>query len=137
MARLSKAQSGVMGNEGARIRARRDALGMDIAPLAKEIGVNRQTLAAIEDGQGYRQSTLTKILKGLDRLEAEAGLTRPTQSAEAGMIEFEVSGDFGVKVVVRGPVTDAQALEASVNRIIQNIRAQRQGEESGSDLNEG
>jgi transcriptional regulator with XRE-family HTH domain len=124
--RLDSAQSGVMGNEGEQLRARREALGMDVAPLAKELGVNRQTLTAIENGQGYRQKTLSKILNGLDRLEAEAGITKPaTRPMEAGMIEFEVSGDFGVKVVVRGPVTDAQALEASVTRIIHNIRTEK------------
>jgi transcriptional regulator with XRE-family HTH domain len=124
--RLDRAQSGVMGNEGEQLRARREALGMDVAPLAKELGVNRQTLTAIENGQGYRQKTLSKILNGLDRLEAEAGITKPaTRPMEAGMIEFEVSGDFGVKVVVRGPVSDAQALEASVTRIIHNIRTEK------------
>jgi len=134
--RLDRAQSGVVGNEGEQLRARRKALGMDVAPLAKELGVNRQTLSAIEEGQGYRQKTLSKILSGLDRLEAEAGIVKPaTRPMEAGMIEFEVSGDFGVKVVVRGPVSDAQALEASVTRIIHNIRMEKG--DLGSDPAEG
>jgi hypothetical protein len=37
-------------------------------------------------------------------------------------IEFVVEGDFGVKVTVKGPITDRAALEASVANIIRSIR---------------
>lgn len=111
-------------DEGARVKARRVALGYSKVKFAEEVGVNRDTLAAIEAGKGYQAETLAKILRGLDALEAEAGYgAAPRSPAEPSMIEFEVSGDLvGVRVVVRGPVGDMAAMEETVARLVHDIR---------------
>jgi hypothetical protein len=37
-------------------------------------------------------------------------------------MEFEVTGDFGVRVVVRGPIGNAEELERAAANIIRDIR---------------
>lgn len=124
MARLDKEHSGVMADEGKRIRDRRSALGMSQEDLAREAGVNRDTVGAIENGLGFRRSSLTKIEEALSRIEKEAGMDAPAVSGAEGsdLIEFDVTGDFGVHVVVKGPVRDAELLQRQVIGIIREIR---------------
>jgi hypothetical protein len=43
-------------------------------------------------------------------------------TSEPGIVEFTVEGDFGVKVVVRGPIANVEDLEQSVARIVSSIR---------------
>ena len=123
MNRLPKAQSLTM-NEGAEVQARRERLGMDKKQLAIEAGVSRQTLAEIEAGKGFRASSLTKIVRALERAEAEAGITgTPAQGVESSdFIEFDVSGDFGVHVIVKGPIRDADLLRRQVAELVRDIR---------------
>lgn len=129
MARSELAQSGAMGAEGQRIEERRLRLKLNKSELAREADVHRDTLADIEAGKGFQAATLAKIDDTLTRLEEEAGLNvDPRREPETSMIEFEVSGDFGVKVVVRGPVGDADALERSVERLVRNIREAKNSE---------
>ena len=120
MARLGREHLGDMSNEGAQVRARRERLGMDKKALAEEAGVSRNTLAAIESGDSFNRTTLAKIERALDELEAEAGLEAPlVESAEENLVEFEVEGD---RVIVRGPVTNADELAAMVAKIIRETR---------------
>lgn len=121
----------IVDTSGRTVRERRNRLGMSQAELAHEAGVNRDTIGALEKGESVRHSTVRIVGEALDRLEAEAATPAPdAEQGEAHVMEFEVSGDFGVRVVVRGPVGDAEALEASVARLVRNIR------ESGADSEE-
>lgn len=125
MARLDREHSHVMSEVGESVKARRKALGMSQDDLANEAGVNRDTLGAIENGQGYRASSLTKIEQALERIEHEVGMDAPPAGGkpnDSGLIEFDISGDFGVHLVVRGPVADADALQRQVIGIIREIR---------------
>jgi hypothetical protein len=57
------------------------------------------------------------------------GMDEPSEAPPVsgeGVVEFRVSGNFGVDVVVRGPVRDLPALEASVNRILSRMRSEQQ-----------
>lgn len=126
MTRLSKADSGLVSDIGDQVRARRERLGMDKVDLAREAGVSRDTLAAIEAGLGFRHSSLAKIYKALEDAEAEAGYdAKPLPLALVAevddVMEFRVEGNFGVSVVVRGPVRDAAQLEESVARLIRKM----------------
>jgi len=114
--------------EGARVTARRVRLGWTVVRLAQEAGVHRSTVSALESGQGVQSVKRGKILSALDAGEAEAGMSEmpPEEmphTIQAGLIEFEITGDFGVRVVARGPVADHELLAADVARIIRDIRA--------------
>jgi transcriptional regulator with XRE-family HTH domain len=128
MARLGKEQSGPMtAEEGARLRARRERIGWDVKRLAAEAGVHRTTLAALEAGEGSRGTTRAKVENALTAAEKEMGLSELPESSmptiQAGLVEFEITGDFGVRVVARGPVENHELLAADVARIIRDIRA--------------
>ena len=127
MARLGSEQSGPMtAEEGARLRARRERIGWDVKRLATEAGVHRTTLAALEAGEGSRGTTRAKVENALTEAEKEMGLSElPTESSalptlQAGLVEFEITGDFGVRVVARGPVENHEILAADVARIIRD-----------------
>lgn len=103
MARQRAEQSELMGEDAERLRARRDRLGMSQSQLAREAGVNRDTVAAIERGQGYRRSSLVKLEKALDAIEEEAGVDAPPPPKDP-LVEFEVhiAGEPEITVVARG-----------------------------------
>lgn len=77
MARRKAPQSVTMSGEGERVRSRRERLGISKAELAREANVGRHTLSAIEKGEGFRRSSLTKLERALDSLETEAGFDAP------------------------------------------------------------
>lgn len=107
---------------------RRARLHMTQDELAEEAGVNRDTVGAVESGRGSIGSR-RKVDEALTRLEHDAGLPPigsarhvPAEPATPHLIEFEVTGDFGVRVVVKGPVENAAELEASVVRLIRDMK---------------
>lgn len=124
-----RAQSLAMTDEGDSVRERRLRLGVPKLELARLAGVDRGTLANIEEGGSYRRESFKSVLEALAQLEEEAGVhARPGPANNAGIIEFEVSGDGGYKVVVRGPITNAEDLERSVARIVGVIRGEAKGQ---------
>lgn len=123
----------VMTSEGAHIKQRRERLTFDRIQLAQEAGVSVDTLRDLEEGttRTPRGSTVAKIVQALDRLEDEAGLNTPPAVSElppAGTVEFEITGDFGVRIVARAPVSDSEALEKAVARLVRDIRERRDDE---------
>lgn len=126
MARLDAADSGFMSDDGARIKERRERLAMGKRELAELAGVSRDTLAAIETGQGFRRSSLTKIERALSQVEAEAGIDVPpvkVADEDQDLVEFRVEGVLGVQaVVVRGPVRDVREFEGSIARILRQVQ---------------
>lgn len=114
-----------MSNEGERLRQRRERLGIDKKALAEAAGVNRNTLAAIENGESFNRSSLAKLERVLDELEHEAGLDAPPAApTEADLIEFDISDEFGLHLVVKGPIANADILKRQVIDIIREIRAE-------------
>lgn len=112
MARRSAEQSAVMGIEGERVKTRRERLGMTKVQLHEASGVDRATIAAIEEGKGYRADSLAKIHRALTEQEQLAGLDAPpAEAGSEGLVTFEVQmPDGGATVVVKGPVADADKL---------------------------
>lgn len=115
---------------GDRFRERRMKLNLTQAELAAEAGIKSyETVGAVERGEGSPTSR-RRIDDALTRLEAEVGIhaPAPVEQPPAGqphLIEFEVTGDFGVRVVVKGPVENAAELEASVARLIRDMKSDR------------
>lgn len=118
---------------GARIAARRKGLGLGTARLAELAGVSRPHLSEVQGGHTEPSPEwLRRVELAMDRYEHETGQDEPSPkpelTTEQGIVEFEVSGDFGVRVVVRGPIADTEELERSVTRLIRNIRESQGGE---------
>lgn len=116
---------------GAAIARRMDRLNMTKSELAEKAGVSRSTLyKVLGDHDGAEERSYGKAERALDRAEhehaEEHGGADAIVSTEQGLIEFEVTGDFGVRVVARAPVENAAELEASVGRLIRDIRRDRE-----------
>ena len=106
---------------GHAIKRRRLALGMSINALAKKVEMDRATLTAAEAGDPRSTDlTYTRIEKWLDDFEAETGADEPAGPEE--LVEFRLSGNFGVDVVVRGPVSNLAELEGSIARLLREMR---------------
>lgn len=106
-------------------------MGLSVRQLAKEADVDRNRLAALESGDPHvRETTVSKVDAALTRLEQEMGMD---DAPRDGVVEFRVSGSFGVDIVVRGPVRDLDALEASVNRILSRMQSEGQQNPPSSD----
>lgn len=110
---------------GQRIQERLDALRMTARQFHQRTGISRDTLRkAVSGDPSVRVNTYEQIEAKLDQLERTAKTFGGVESEQEGddLIEFELSGDFGVRVVVKGPLRDQAALEASVARLIRELR---------------
>lgn len=135
MARQNTAESGFVSDEGKEVTRRRERLGMHKNELADAAGVSRQTLAAIEEGAGYRRASLTKIERALAEAEAEAGMTAPPptpQQAERRStprtVVVRLKNDKG-EVVLEGPAEDLPALQAAAEALMRSVG---QGDDAGA-----
>jgi transcriptional regulator with XRE-family HTH domain len=104
-----------------------DALGIKkVSVLAERSGVDRGLVGQVVNGtaKNPRRTTIAAIEAALDRLEEEmgAGAHDHNRRATDGMVTFRLSGNFGVDVVVQGPVSNAADLEASVARLLRGMR---------------
>jgi DNA-binding XRE family transcriptional regulator len=113
-----------MSEERQHVRLRRNALRISQELLAREAGVNRDTVGAIESGLGFRRSSLTKIEEALDRIEEEAGIHAPPakQGGEPRLFTFKVTDPEGMTIIAEGPVEDADELKRQVVDIMREIR---------------
>ncbi|HEX6684342.1 MAG TPA: hypothetical protein VF062_16180 [Candidatus Limnocylindrales bacterium] len=103
---------------GLGVRRRRLGLGIkSVREFAERSGVSREAVTAAENGTASNR-TYGRLEAWLNRAEHadSAG------AADQGQVEFRVSGGLGVDVVVRGPVADLAELEASVTRLIREVR---------------
>lgn len=115
---------------GDRFRERRIRLNLTQDELAAEAGIkSRDTVRAVEQGHGSAPSR-RRLDEALTKLEIEGRGEAATSDEDAAetpahphLIEFEVTGDFGVRVVVKGPVENAAELEASVARLIRDMKS--------------
>ena len=113
----------VDADRGAQIRSRRERLGIGIKPFAERAGVDRGWLARVEAGEAknVRASSYAAVERALDELEDEMGMgDQPREGSQ--MVTFRLSGNFGVDVVVRGPVSDMAEMERSVARLLREMR---------------
>jgi transcriptional regulator with XRE-family HTH domain len=110
---------GISDEDRARIRARRERLGMSLRDLEKESGVNRATIASVETGdKNVRSASVKAITAALDRIEGE--ISGPYDS-DPRTVTFRLQGNFGVDVTLQGPVDNLDELEASVTRLLRSM----------------
>lgn len=112
--------------------ALRQKIGVSKAELARVADIDPGTVRKILEGKPGHVSKERAVDQALARLAAESGIEDAAESVtlgegqtvghvKNGLIEFEVGGNFGVSVVVRGPVADRAELEKSVLRLIQGM----------------
>ena len=123
-------------DRGAAIGRRMKEAGMGPTDLAEYAKVSRGLVyRVLGDREGVRDNSYTRLEHALDDFERDTGMDEgapaAVMSTEEGLVEFEVTGDFGVRVVVKGPVRDAMELEASVARLIKDIRSKGEGATGG------
>src|SRR4051812_31490803 len=119
MAREKQAESAPVSSEGDSVRRRRERLGLHKNELADAAGVSRDTLAAIESGEGFRRTSLTKIEQALEAAEVEAGIDAPSPEQEPESVQSRpvVINLDGGAVVVEGPIENLEALIAAAERL--------------------
>lgn len=94
-----------------------DAGFSSLHDLAKKSPFDYKTLRKVEAG-----TASDTIYERLDAWIDEYVNEPPAQPISIEQIEFTVEGSFGVKVTVKGPIKDREALESSVAAIIRSIR---------------
>ena len=113
-------------DRGSAIGRRFEALDMSDRDWHATTAIDRKTLRRAIANRSTT-TTYTAIESWLDKLEARnAGrpVAIPAQAkSPEGMIEFDITGDFGVHVVVKGPVADADQLRRQAMEIIRDIRS--------------
>lgn len=115
--------------------ALRIQLGLSVADLTRRAGISVDTVRKILNGQEGQATKVRAVDDALTRAAQEAGIDaaivtprprldgRAHELAEDNLMEFEVGGNFGVSVVVRGPVANHAELEDAVLKLIQGMNA--------------
>ena len=108
---------------GREIAARRKRIGLRQKDLAEQAEVSRDTISDWERGTRRPQvQTVEAVVAALDRLEEEMGIDSPPPASSASVVEFHLPiGPKGADVVVKGPIGDMDALEASVARLLARL----------------
>lgn len=109
---------------GHSINRRRNFLGIkSLREFSERTGVDRQAISKAEAGVGTKQ-TYERLEAWLDRLEEEMGQddgeAAPQSSVSDDLVTFHMSGDFGVEVTVKGPLSPE--LESMVTRLFRELR---------------
>lgn len=111
---------------GQAIQRRLDRLGISDREFHERTGIDRKTLRrAVSGAANVRSSTYAAIESELDKIERRVSppkLSREGGETEPGLVTFKLSGNFGVDVVVQGPVENLNELEASVERLLRGMR---------------
>lgn len=113
---------------GQTIARRRKNEGLSGRQLAKLAKMDPDTLRKAEaDDPSTTELTYSRAFKALDdfahETSSEADEVGDSHYGDEHLVEFRVSGNFGVDVVVKGPVSDMQALQEAVAEIIRNVRS--------------
>jgi transcriptional regulator with XRE-family HTH domain len=99
-------------------------LGLSGRELSEQSGIARGTVSNALGGTASRGTydRLEKYLADLDddsdpEFQPATTPATPTRQ-DHDLVEFRLTGNFGVDVVVRGPVSDLAELEAAVTRLM-------------------
>lgn len=129
VAHLPTSVGAVMSERGEQFKARRTAMGLSVSALAKRAGVDRGSLAALEDGKGVRDTTVVQIEKTLSDLEHELGMDVPSvvESPAAAdtskPLRFVFHDVFGIgEIIAEGPVDHPDELVAAIRELLADIR---------------
>jgi transcriptional regulator with XRE-family HTH domain len=109
-------------SRGHEVKQRRLRHGIkSLREFAEKSGISREAVTAAENGTAS-DATYERIHAWFDRFEEEVGDDGPS---EPGVVEFRIAGNFGVDVIVKGPVSNIAELEAAVERLIRTTQPER------------
>jgi transcriptional regulator with XRE-family HTH domain len=99
--------------------------------FAKATGVSRGAITRAETGDpAATEATYLRLETWLDRYEhetssdaVEAAEAAARQDGEEHTVEYRLSGDFGVDLLVKGPVSNIAEMEASIGRLLDKMRS--------------
>jgi len=75
-----------------------------------------QTWAAIERAANWPAGSARLVWQGEDPPEPRASVT--VEPLGADFVQFEITGNFGVKAIVKGPVRDIDVLQEAASKLI-------------------
>lgn len=115
---------------GHAINRRRIAQGINsLREFAEATGLSRQTIARAEEGDPRTtETTFVRLEAFLDKFDYETS-SEAEDAAAAGsgsdeqVVEYRLSGDFGVDLIVKGPVSNIAEMEASIGRLLAQMRS--------------
>lgn len=89
----------------------------------------KPTMEAIERTARWAPGSAERVWDGGDPEPLDAAQALPAGVHAVGnpsdeLVEFRVSGAFGVQAVVRGPIRDIDALQAAVSKLIAGMRVE-------------
>lgn len=106
-------------SRGKLVQDRRKALGiLSVREFATATGLSRNAITSAEAGSAS-EITYERLESWLDKFEHETGADEPE---EPKTVTFKLSGNFGVDVVVEGPVSNLAELEAAVEKLLRGMR---------------
>lgn len=109
---------------GEAIRRRRMALGISsVRELAIRSGVSRSATSAAEHGDASPGTyhRLEGYLSEQERGEGREITVQPMGDPSEGMFVVELIGNFGVRTIVRGPVSNPEAVADMAERLIRQM----------------
>jgi transcriptional regulator with XRE-family HTH domain len=100
--------------------------------FAKATGVSRGAITRAETGDpAATEATYLRLETWLDRFEHKtssdaveaAEAAAASSQVEEHTVEYRLSGDFGVDLLVKGPVSNIAEMEASIGRLLDRMRS--------------
>lgn len=112
---------------GGRIKHLREQRRWSQKDLAGRLKVSTKTVSNWERGRNDPRASMGALREVFgDDLEAAAPPlppgVHPIGDPSDELVEFRVSGAFGVSAVVRGPIRDIDALQAAASKLIADMR---------------
>lgn len=122
------------GQELSAITAR---LGLSMRELADQIGVDRETIKRVFEGDPtVRERKWAEVDAKIRALDEEMGSERHKEPVSLpspdDIVEIRATGNFGVDIVVRGPVSDLPQLEDAVFRLVKRMGGSAGGSADGN-----
>lgn len=118
---------------GARIRARRKALGMQAGRLSAMAEVSREHLSAVENGHKTpTDEWIRRVELAMDRYARETGqeesdVAEVVTEPSAEPLRFTFHDVFGIgEIIVEGPVDRPDEIVASIAKLLAEIRGKAQ-----------
>ena len=115
-------------SRGEAIKRRRLHHGIkSLREFSAKSGVSREAITAAEDDAASPE-TYDRLEVWLDRYEEEIGEHDVSAATDIDVIEFRIAGNFGVDVVVKGPASRIEEIEAAVEKLVRAAQASQRRE---------
>lgn len=108
---------------GEQVKTARTKKGWSKEEAARRADISAITWKRVEDGLKVHDSKLAAVLRVLDEPEGVA-----VEPVGEDFVQFEISGSFGVRAIVKGPVRDIDALQAAALKLAAGLNVEASAE---------